>query len=87
MTKIFAGGILSVTVILGAFGAQAMTSVQNEGKAAQPPKRYLCAGATWPQIPAMCLEGGSRHEVRYVSAPSNDEITSNIVNRFNEAFE
>ena len=81
MTKIFAGGILISTVVLGTFGAQAMTSIQDQDKAVEPQGRYLCAGATWPQIPTMCLEGRSGREVRYVSANSNGEITSSIVNR------
>lgn len=87
MTKTFTSSILILTVVLGACGAQAMTSVEIEGKAVEPQGRYLCAGATWPKIPAMCLEGGSGHEVRYVSTLTNEEITLNIANRFSGAFE
>jgi hypothetical protein len=87
MTKTFTSSIFILTVVLGACGAQAMTSVETPGKAVEPQGRYLCASATWPRIPAMCLEGGSGHEVRYVSALTNKEITFNIVNRFNRASE
>jgi hypothetical protein len=86
MTKIFNVGALIFTVVLSACGAQAMTSLQNQGKAVQPQGHYLCAGATWPQIPAVCLEGGSGHEVRYALAPIDEEITANIASRFNWAF-
>ena len=87
ISKTFIGGILILTVVLGAFGAQAMTSVENEGKAIEPQGRYMCAGATWPQIPAVCLEGGSGREVRYASAPAVDQVASDIAGRFNVVFE
>ena len=79
--------IVILTIILGAFGAQAMTSVAHEGKNVEPQVHDLCAGATWPQIPAMCLEGGSGREVRYVSAPADAEVASDFIDRFNVAFE
>ena len=87
MTKTFASGILILAVVLAAFGAQAMTAAEIEGKAVEPEGSYMCAGATWPQIPAMCLEGGSGHEVRYASAPINRPIASDSLDRFNVAFE
>jgi hypothetical protein len=64
-----------------------MTSVENESKAVEPQGRYMCAGATWAEIPAMCLEGGSGREVRYASAPAVDQVASDIADRFNVAFE
>ena len=87
MTKTFTSAILILSVVLAAFGAQAMTSAEIEGKAVEPQGSYMCAGATWPQIPAMCLEGGSGHEVRYASAPVNHQIASDSVDRFDMAFE
>jgi hypothetical protein len=86
MTKTFTSSIFILTVVLGACGAQAMTSVETPGKAVEPQGRYLCASATWPRIPAMCLEGGSGHEVRYASTLANEEITLNIANRLTGAF-
>ena len=87
MTKIFASGISILTIVLGTFGAQAMTSVRDEDKAAQPQGRYLCAGATRSQIAAMCPDGGSGRQLRYVSAPIDAEVTSNTGNRSNGPFE
>jgi hypothetical protein len=87
MTKTLASGILLLTIVLGAFGAQAMTSEELGRKAVEPQVHDMCAGATWPQIPAMCLEGGSGREVRYVSAPADAQIASDFVDRFNVAFE
>ena len=80
-TKTFASGIVILTITLGAFGAQAMTSKEQKGKAVEPQVRDMCAGATWPEIPGMCLERGSGHEVRYVSAPVG-QIASDIVDHF-----
>ena len=87
MTKPLISYIVILTITLGAFGAQAMTSAVPEGKAVEPQVHDLCAGATWPQIPAMCLEGGSGREVRYVSAPADAEVASDFIDRFNVAFE
>ena len=84
---IFTNGISMATIVLSTFSAQSMTSARNEDKAGQAEGRYLCAGATWPQIPAMCLEGGSGRQVRYASAPIDSEIRSNFGSRLNEAFE
>ena len=55
-----------LAIILGTFGARAMTSVESGGQAAKPQAPSLCANATWPRIPAICQEGGSGREVRYV---------------------
>jgi hypothetical protein len=87
MTKIFASGISILTVVLGTLSAQAVTSVRDQGEATQPQRDQLCAGATRPQIGAICSEGGSRRQVRYVSAPIGEKVTSNIGNRFNGRFE
>jgi hypothetical protein len=53
----------------------------------EPQVHDMCAGGTWPQIPAMCLEGGSGRQVRYVSATADAQIASDFIDRFNVAFE
>ncbi len=87
MTKTFIGGLMILTAVLCAFGAQAMTPGVPESQEAVRPARDVCAAAAWPQIPAACLEGGSRREVRYISAPTEDQHASDFVDRFNTAFE
>jgi hypothetical protein len=59
MTKTFISGMVILTITLGAFGAQAMTSEEPGRKAVEPQVHDKCTEATWPQIPAVCLEGGN----------------------------
>lgn len=54
--------------------ATGLTTFRGETKEASI--ATLCSTATWPSIPASCLEGGSGHAVRNVTTDRLDEVGS-----------
>ena len=65
-----------------ATSAAALTGASLRGESMESGLGVDCAAAVWPMIPAACLNGGSGHEVRYVSTDMN-----RMQQRFATAFE
>jgi hypothetical protein len=48
--------------------AAVITGATLRGESKESPEQQICASATWPMIPANCLEGGKGRDVRPVGA-------------------
>ena len=71
--------LLSIAFAATVAGALTGASLRGETK-----ELDTCATAAWPMIPAVCLEGGRDHDVRYVSTNLNQ---SDMQTRFEIAFQ
>lgn len=77
------------TLIATAFAATVagtLTGAALSGESAEFDVATHCATAAWPMIPAACLEGGQRQEVRFVTTDIS-AFERNIAQRFEVAFQ
>ena len=73
--------VIAAALMLGGGAAVTATSI---GGVHTPAPDALCATATWPNIPAACLDGDARQAVRTVSV---DYAQQSTADRFAVAFD
>jgi hypothetical protein len=74
---------LAIAAALTLGGAAAVTAT-SLGGASTPAPNAVCATATWPNIPAACLDGDAHQAVRTVSV---DYAPQTAADRFAVAFD
>lgn len=66
-----------VAVAFAATAAAGITGATLRGESKETDMAAACDAAAWPQIPADCLQGGPKHDVRYVS-PDQSQATGEL---------